>query len=112
MIEIERFERACQRHPAITKRLFTGEEQEELRGKPMQSWAGRFAGKEAVLKALGQGIGTLSWHDIVIRADQKGEPQVYLSVKAQAAASDRGGSRVRISIAHQRTQALAMAILL
>jgi holo-[acyl-carrier protein] synthase len=111
MIEIERFAQAYKRHPALAERLFTAEEREELQGKPMRSWAGRFAAKEAVMKALGEGIGSLSWHDIAIRTDHRGQPQVMLTAKAQALAERRGGKLVRVSIAHQRTQAVAVAIL-
>jgi holo-[acyl-carrier protein] synthase len=111
IIEIARFAGAIERQPALVARLFTDEEQEELKGRPVQSWAGRFAAKEAVFKALGQGIGTLSFHDIVIRNDQSGEPQVFLSKRALEFAVSRGCMAVRISISHNRTQAIAMAVL-
>ncbi|MHB8126406.1 MAG: holo-ACP synthase [Desulfitobacteriaceae bacterium] len=111
IIEIERFARACQRQPKIVDRLFTLREQNDLLGKSMQSWAGRFAAKEAILKALGTGLQGLTWQDIEIINGQKGEPLAFLSQRAEVKAKARGGSVVRISISHDRSKAIALAIL-
>lgn len=111
IIEIERFARAWKRQPKLYARLFTTRELENLMGKGMQSYAARFAGKEAVLKTLGTGLCGLSWHDIEILSDLSGEPLVYLSPRAMELVKARGGVEVRISLTHDRTQALAFAIL-
>ncbi|ODA42130.1 holo-ACP synthase [Desulfosporosinus sp. BG] len=111
IIEIERFSMAFQRQPKLYERLFTTREQSNLIGKGIQSYAARFAGKEAVLKTLGTGLRGLSWHDIEILSDSSGEPLVYLSVRAMDQVRARGGSQVRISLTHDRTQAMAFAIL-
>lgn len=112
IIEIERFRRACTRRPRLYERLFTVREREQLQGKGMPSGAARFAGKEAVLKALGTGLSGLSWHDIEIISQESGEPVVVLSERAQKLARNRGGTQVRLSLAHNMGQALAMAILI
>jgi len=111
IIEIERFAIAFKRQPKLRERLFTTREQENLQGKGMQSYAARFAGKEAILKTLGTGLRGLSWHDIEILSDLSGEPLVFLSPRAMALVKARGGCQVRISLSHNRTQAMAFAIL-
>ncbi|MDP4127303.1 MAG: holo-ACP synthase [Bacillota bacterium] len=111
IIEIERVAQAFERQPKLCKRLFTMREQENLVGKGIQSYAARFAGKEAVLKTLGTGLSGLSWHDIEILSDLSGEPLVYLSSRAMDLVKARGRSQVRVSMSHNRTQAIAFAIL-
>lgn len=74
--------------------------------------AARFAGKEAVLKALGTGLSGLSWHDIEIFQNKAGEPYVVLSDRALAAARVRGADTIRISISHTKENAIASVILL
>jgi holo-[acyl-carrier protein] synthase len=111
IIEIARFNKACKRQSRLMARLFTARELEALKASPPASLAARFAGKEAVLKALGTGLRGLSWHDIEILDNELGEPIVYLSAKAEAIAESRGGKEVRLSLAHSRDNAIALAIL-
>lgn len=111
IIEIERVELAFKRQPMLYERLFTPRERENLISKGLQSYAARFAGKEAVLKTLGTGLRGLAWHDIEILSDSSGEPLVYLSTRAMELVLARGGSRVRVSLSHNQTQAMAFAIL-
>lgn len=111
IIEIERVAQALKRQPKLAERLFTTRELENLRGKSFQSYAARFAGKEAVLKTLGTGLRGLSWHDIEILDDLSGEPLVYLSSRVMDLVKARGGCQVRVSLSHNRTQAIGLAIL-
>ncbi|KUO63103.1 MAG: hypothetical protein APF84_11285 [Gracilibacter sp. BRH_c7a] len=111
IIEISRFKGACQRNPRITQRLFTLRELNEKSAENGASLAARFAGKEAVLKALGTGLRGLSWHDIEIISNEVGEPQVYLSSKAREVALSRGAGEVRVSLSHSKDLAIAVAIL-
>ena len=111
IIEIGRFSKACERTPKIRERLFTCREIKGLEQKGMASWAARFAGKEAVLKALGTGLSGLSWHDIEILNEDTGEPIVFLSEKAQVYVKARGGTHVRLSLSHEKEYAVGMAIL-
>jgi phosphopantetheine--protein transferase-like protein len=69
LIEIERVRRALDRYPRFRERCFTEAERAycESRANPAQSYAGRFAGKEAVGKALGFGVArAFAWRDIEI----------------------------------------------
>lgn len=111
ILEIARFGQACNRQPKLIFRLFTQREREDLKERAIQSWAGRFAAKEAVLKALGTGIRGLSWQDIEILTNEHGEPVVELTAKAKAKLQERGGSRIHVSLSHDRTHTVAMAIL-
>jgi holo-[acyl-carrier protein] synthase len=111
IIEIARFQKACERTPKIRERLFTDREIRNLEHKGIESWAARFAGKEAVLKALGTGLSGLSWHDIEIVNQTTGEPLVFLTERAQGLVGVRGGTQIRLSLSHEREYAVAMAIL-
>lgn len=111
IIEIERVASAFERQPRLYERLFTMQERENLKGKSVQSYAARFAGKEAILKTMGTGLRGLSWHDVEIIAAPSGEPLVLLSAKAKEQVKERGGSQIRVSLTHNRTHAVAFAIL-
>ena len=80
LIEIERVRRALDRYPRFRERCFTDAERAycDSRPNPAQSYAGRFAGKEAVGKALGFGVArAFAWRDIEIAGRPK--PSVRLS---------------------------------
>ena len=111
IVEIQRFAKACERTPKLRERLFTEREIEKLQHKAVSSWAARFAGKEAVLKALGTGLRGLSWHDIEILSNDLGEPAVFLTEKAEIVLYRRGGTQIRISLSHEKEYAVGMAIL-
>lgn len=111
IVEIVRFTKAFERTPKLRERLFTYREIEDLDHKNMASWAARFAGKEAVLKALGSGLRGLSWHDIEILSNDLGEPVVLLTEKSQQLVHTRGGTQIRLSLSHEREYAIGMAIL-
>lgn len=74
--------------------------------------AARFAGKEAVSKAFGTGIGAqLGWQDIEICRKKSGEPYIVLHGKGKTLLRKRGGATMHISLSHTATQAAAVAIL-
>ena len=110
MIEIQRIAKALQR-PGFKDRIYTAEEQALLAGRPAESWAGRFAAKEAVLKALGcgwqRGVG---FNQISIERNSLGRPTVVLRGSAAKWAEDRSITRVLISISHSKNDAVAQAM--
>jgi len=110
IIEIDRIARAMQK-PGFIQRIFTADEQQLLHGRPVQSWAARFAAKEAVMKALGcgwrQGV---TFQDIVILRDQNGKPVVELRGKAREIARAQGVAAVHLSLSHNRSAAVAYAV--
>ena len=79
---------------------------------PAPSIAARFAGKEAISKAFGTGIGgKLNWHDIEITHQEHSRPIVRLHGKADGLLSELGGRKVHISLSHNSGQAAALAVL-
>ncbi len=74
--------------------------------------AARFAGKEAISKAFGTGIGQqLGWQDMEICRKDSGEPYVVLHGKGETLLRERGGRIVHLSLSHTAKQAAAVAIL-
>ncbi len=110
LIEIDRIAAALARHPdRFRARVYTALEVAECERKPdpVESYAGRFAGKEAVGKALGRGV-PFTWSEIEIAG--RGKPQVTLSGSMLAAAERLGVTRVDLSMTHTRTTAAAVAV--
>lgn len=106
LLEIERLERALERHPRLAERVFTAAEREyaAARTRPGRHLAARFAAKEAVFKALGM-KGGFGLREIEVVAGEP--PTVRLSGSAAEAAA---GGDVGISITHSRDFAAAVAI--
>jgi holo-[acyl-carrier protein] synthase len=104
LIEIERIERALERHPRLAERLFTGAEFDysRSRARPGRHLAARFAAKEAVIKALGKAVPP---GQIEIVAGEP--PTVRLHGRAGEIAGDR---ELSVSLTHARDQAAAVAI--
>jgi holo-[acyl-carrier protein] synthase len=104
LIEIDRVERALERRPRLAERLFTPGELAYARGRarPGRHLAARFAAKEAVIKALGQGVPPREIEVI------SGEPP-RLELHGQAA-DLAGNTEIAISLTHSRDSAAAVAI--
>lgn len=80
-------------------------------GQPARFLAKRFAAKEAILKALGTGLGQgMSWHCIQIDRNPLGAPMVVLSGAALARLEAAGGGEMLLSLSDEREQALAFAV--
>lgn len=93
--------------------VFTKRERDIADGPPndVRFFAGRFAVKEAVSKALGTGIsGEISWHDIEILRCEDGCPSVNLTDSAASAASNREITRWLLSISHTEENVVASVI--
>lgn len=111
IIEVERIRQSIERHGQhFLNRLFTHKEQDYCYKfkDPAPHFAGRFAGKEAIAKALGTGFGAeLAWLDIEITVDSKGKPEVYFSAEAKQKFHN---PHVHLSISHAESHAVAMAV--
>lgn len=109
--EIERVRQSIERHGQhFLNRLFSAREQDYCYKfkDPVPHFAGRFAAKEAIAKALGTGFGAeLSWYDIEIIPDEHGKPNVYLSETAKQRFHN---PRILVSISHSASHATAVAI--
>jgi holo-[acyl-carrier protein] synthase len=98
-----------------TEGAFTAAEREQADPPPnhLQYFAGRYAAKEAVAKALGTGFSDdVAWLDIEILRQPAGSPEVRLSGGALEAATDLGVSRWLVSISHSGDYAVASALAL
>jgi holo-[acyl-carrier protein] synthase len=110
--EITRIKRLLDRE-GFAEKVFTPSELafSEKHSAPETSLAGRFAAKEAVMKALGTGWAKgVSWHDIVISHDEAGKPSVELSGQAGRIADELGAAGIFISISHTGDYAVAQAV--
>ena len=111
LIEIARIRRSLERYPSFRERCFTEAERAycDRRANPAESYAGRFAGKEAVGKALGFGVArAFAWREIEIVGRPK--PGVRLSGRLAALADARGVTSIDLSMTHSRELAQAVAI--
>ncbi|HSX26051.1 MAG TPA: holo-ACP synthase [Chlamydiales bacterium] len=111
IIEIERMRQSIDRHGLhFLNRLFSQREQDYCYKfkDPVPHFAGRFAAKEAIVKALGTGFGAeVSWHDIEVLNDDLGKPIVYLKEPLQKRFDN---PHLLVSISHSSTHATAVAI--
>lgn len=113
IIEISRIRRACAREEFLN-RFFTARELEGIKGKSSfyAHLAGKFAAKEAVVKAMGTGFRNMKWKDIEILNQASGKPVVILSGKAKEIFEDNNLSGIQVSISHCREYAIAFAVAL
>ena len=112
MIEIERIERTLGRYGRFRERVFTAAERDYCDSKPNppQHYAARFAGKEAVGKALGFGVArAFAWQDVEIVGRPK--PTVRLSGRAAAWATRVGARGIDLSLTHSRGMAAAVCVI-
>ena len=115
LVKIERIEKIIKKWGNnFTSRMFTfleGEYCEKKKGTKFQSYAGKFAAKEALLKALGLGLREANWKEIEIKNDELGQPIIDTSGKLKNVASAKGVSKYFISISHTKECAIAQVIL-
>lgn len=110
LIEIDRVARAIERWgERFIRRVYTDGEAAYCHGRP-ERFAGRFAAKEAVSKALGVGIRRLRWRDIEILPQRSGKPIVSLYGRAEEVAHAQGVVGLEVSISHSRTDAIAFVV--
>jgi holo-[acyl-carrier protein] synthase len=109
LIEIARIERALVRYPGFRERVFTPAERDycDSRPHPAQHYAARFAGKEAVGKALGCGV-RFTWREIEIRGRPK--PDVHLSGWTKGWADRVRAGELDLSMTHSRELAAAICV--
>ena len=115
MEEITRLGDAIKRHGRIfLERIFTPAEIAycERHRDPVERYAGRFAAKEAAMKALGTGWGQgVRWRDIEVARQPGGRPTIIFHGVAQERAERLGGRQISLSITHTGNFALAEVIL-
>lgn len=110
IIEISRIREAIARTPSFKTKVYSEKEIRHIEKKrnPYASFAGRFAAKEAVSKALGTGVRGFSLSDVEILNDELGKPVVFLHNEIKEAAKNL---TIQISISHSREYAVSTVII-
>ncbi len=105
VVDLTRFERAAARTPALLERLFTVAE----RRLPLHSLAGRFAAKEALIKAIGDSTG-VRWHDMEVVSNELGDPGFVLHNAVAKIVRGRGVEHIHLSMSHDAGIATAFVV--
>jgi holo-[acyl-carrier protein] synthase len=112
--EIDRIEAAIKRHgAAFIERLFTPAEAAYCQRykSPFERYAGRFAAKEAAMKALGTGWSRgVRWRDIEVVREPSGKPTLKLDGAARTIADGLGVKHIVLTITHSGNLAIAQVI--
>jgi holo-[acyl-carrier protein] synthase len=112
--EIDRIEGAIKRHPAaFVERVYTPAEAAYCQryASPYERYAGRFAAKEAAMKALGTGWSHgVRWRDIEVIREPGGKPTLKLEGVARSIADQLGTNRILLTITHSGNLAIAQVI--
>lgn len=112
LVEIARITKALKRQ-GFRSKVYTDQEQADLKHKGPQSWAARFAAKESVMKALGRGWQQgVPFASIEIYANSWGQPQVRLLKPALEVARSQGITCFVLSLSHTKELAVAYVIAL
>jgi holo-[acyl-carrier protein] synthase len=110
LFEVRRLREAVERHgERFLRRIYTPRELEQMNGN-FASLAARFAAKEAVAKALGTGIGDLSWLEVEILRGERKEPVLQLHGAAQRLADGLAITSWSISISHTHEHVIAFVV--
>ncbi|HEX5826311.1 MAG TPA: holo-ACP synthase [Candidatus Limnocylindrales bacterium] len=109
IIKVERIRASIERFGArFSSRVLTEKERRYVRDRP-ETFAGRWAAKEAVSKVLGLGVRGIGWKDIEVERLPTGQPAIRLHGRAAARAEQLGMGRIAVSITHERDYAVAIA---
>ena len=114
IVEVSRIQKAIEKSDSFTKKVFTEKEIAycEARNTKIQSYAARFAAKEAFLKALGTGWSSgIAWTDIETVNDADGAPHINLFSVAKEIFDDKKCSSVYVSLSHVKETAIASVII-
>ncbi|HXY27869.1 MAG TPA: holo-ACP synthase [Acidimicrobiales bacterium] len=116
-VDVARFRRVLERRPRFAARCFTESEQSDAgrSADTAQSLAARFAAKEAVMKALGTGIGGFALTEVEVRrapgaGATRNAPSLVLHGTAAALAGARGAGRFHLSLTHTDDVAIAFVV--
>ena len=114
LVELERFRTTLERTPGIRDRTFTEAERAYADAKhdPTERYAARWAAKEAVMKAMGVGLGEVAMRDIEVVRSESGAPIVVLHDTAAAKADELGIREWKLTLTHTERVAQAIAVAL
>ncbi|MDA8287638.1 MAG: holo-ACP synthase [Actinomycetota bacterium] len=112
LVEIERFRAVLDRRPRIAERLFCEHERAAAarRADPVPSLAARFAAKEAVMKALGVGLGAFDFAEVCVHRLESGAPRLELTGRAAQLVALLGVEFLDVSLSHTTKMAGAVVV--
>ena len=112
LVDIERFRTSLERTPSMRERMFTPGERAyaETANDPTERYAARFAAKEAVMKALGVGLGAFGFHDVEVQRADGGRPSLVVIGAAELLAVERGVVAWQLSLTHTALSAGAVVV--
>lgn len=115
IVEVYRIRETIERTPRFVERVYTAAERaycDQKGAAAAQSYAARFAAKEAFLKALKTGwSGKITWHDIEIVSDENRVPSLKIGSEAKRLVDAMGATDIHLSISHTTEHAVAQVIL-
>jgi holo-[acyl-carrier protein] synthase len=112
VVDVERFRRVLARTPSMRERLFTADELTYVKPRPdpVPSLAARFAAREAMMKALGLGLGAFGFHDVSVQVSVGGAPSLIVVDRAAELAAQRGVETFHLSLSHDGPVATAVVV--
>ena len=105
-VQLSRFETKLTETPRLKDRFFLDIETVDA---SLQTLAGRFAAKEALVKAFGGSLG-MHWHDVRVSKDEQGKPEISLFDATASLAAQKGIAKLHLSISHDGGMATAFVI--
>lgn len=105
LVSVTRFEEHVAKQPKLLERLFVPSEIDA----PIKTIAGRFAAKEAFIKALGGSDG-VTWHEVEITKNSLGKPEINTCGQTAETVRAAGISKLHLSISHDAGMAVAMVV--
>ncbi len=111
LVDVQRMQRLIERHPTFAARVFTTDEITycDRQANPAESYAARWAAREACRKALG-GVRGMRWHDVRVARAPTGAPALALGGAVKARAERLGVSEVKVALTHERRMAVAFCL--
>jgi holo-[acyl-carrier protein] synthase len=111
LVDVSRVKAMIGRHPTFTTRVFTPKEIAycERQASPAESYAARWAAREACRKALG-GVRGMRWHDVRVDRAPSGAPSLRLEGATAERAQRLGVGEVKVALTHERSMAAAFCV--
>lgn len=111
-VDIDRFRTSLERTPTMRGRVFTDHELDDVSNQADQvpSLAARFAAREAVMKAMGLGLGAFEFHDVWVEREESGRPVLRVAGRAREHAERLGVGAWHLSLTHTDHVAIAYVV--
>ena len=111
-VDVDDMRTTLGRTPSFRERCFTPGEREyaERQRDPSERFAVRFAAKEAVMKAMGLGLGAFGFYDVEVTIAESGAPSLVLRDQALVESDSRGITHWHITLTHTKTTAIASVV--